>query len=360
MGNMEHTPVVKEVTKYHMGKVHGNAKRNEEMVMNYLKLLANGIVKKRLSPHEAHIIRERKKRLENCNRFWSMETYEASHVRVLLRTFLCKDKFCSNCNQVKKMLLQNRFLPYMEQYKDSLYHMVLTVPDCNGENLRETIQHMAYCFKTLVTYLNGNKKVKGVDLLQYGFQGCIRSLEVTYREDVYHPHFHVAVVFGNNGIGEKHIANQFSGIESRLFSDFETIIQRIWWLLVNQKRLTSDNILGEDNSFQRYSCIVDKFQPEDYKKLFGYMTKMYSEDNSRMRYDNFKTLYSALSHIRQIQSYGVFYNVKELNTEAYTEQEYQTLESYLVCKEKPVCSYEPLSRLSGDERYIVLKTKHRK
>ena len=90
------------------------------------------------------------------------------------------------------------------------------------------------------------------------------------------------------------------------------------------------------------------------------MTKMYSEDNSRMRYDNFKTLYSALSHIRQIQGYGVFYNVKELNTEAYTEQEYQTLESYLVCEEKPVCSYEPLSRLSGDERYIVLKTKHRK
>ena len=79
MGNMEHTPVVKEVTKYHMGKVHGNAKRNEEMVMNYLKLLANGIVKKRLSPHEAHIIRERKKRLENCNRFWSMETYEAQN-----------------------------------------------------------------------------------------------------------------------------------------------------------------------------------------------------------------------------------------------------------------------------------------
>lgn len=79
-----------------------------------------------------------------------------------------------------------------------------------------------------------------------------------------------------------------------------------------------------------------------------------------MRYDNFKTLYYALSRIRQIQGYGVFYNVKKLNTEAYTEQEYQTLESYLVCKEKPVRSYEPLSRLSDDERYIVLKTKHRK
>ena len=50
----------------------------------------------------------------------------------------------------------------------------------------------------------------------------------------------------------------------------------------------------------------------------------------------------------------------EKNTEAYAEQKYQTLESYLVCEENPVCSYEPLSRLTGHERYIVLKTKHRK
>ena len=88
MGNMEHTPVVKEVTQRHMGKVHGNVRRNDEMVMNYLKLLANGIVKKRLSPYEAHVIRERKNRLENCNRFWSMETYEASHVRAVSYTHL--------------------------------------------------------------------------------------------------------------------------------------------------------------------------------------------------------------------------------------------------------------------------------
>lgn len=238
--------------------------------------------------------------------------------------------------------------------------LVLTVPNCNGKELRETIQHMTYCFKTLVSYLNGNKKVKGVDLLQYGFQGCIRSLEVTYSEDVYHPHFHIAIVLENNEIEDKYISNQFSGTQNRLFSDFEVIIQRIWWLLVNRKRLTSDNILDEGNFSQRYSCIADKFQADDYKKLFGYMTKMYSENNCLMRYDNFKTLYYALSRIRQIQGYGVFYNVKELNTEAYTEQEYQILENYLVCEEKPVHSYEPLSRLIDDEKYTVLKRTHQK
>ena len=361
MKKRELIPMAKEVPQYCRERIYGNATKNEKVVDCYQRMLANGIVKKRLSDDEIHRMREQMKRIKECNRFWAVETYEASHVKVLLRTFLCKDKFCSNCNQVKRLVLQNRFLPYMEKYKESLYHIVLTVPDCNGKELKNVIYQMNHCFKTLVTYLNGNKKVKGVDLMQYDFQGCIRSLEITYEEDTYHPHFHVAAVLGNSGsLENKCITNAFSGSGKRRFSEFEQIIQRMWWLLINQKRLTSDNILGESPSLGRYSCIADKFQPDDYKKLFGYMTKMYSEDIHAMSYENFKTLYYALSRVRQIQGYGVFYNAKELNVDAYSEKEYQTLESYLICEEQPVTSYEPLSCLSRDEKYTVLKTKLRK
>lgn len=261
---------------------------------------------------------------------------------------------------MKKLVLQNRFLPYMEKYKDSLYHMVLTVPACNGDNLRKTIQQMTACFKTLVTYLNGNKKVKGIDLTQYEFQGCLRSLEITYNGDTYHPHFHVAAVLGNGGgIENKYMENEFSNHRKRLFSDFEIIIQRIWWLLINRKRLTADNIVGNNDSLGRYSCIADKFQPEDYQNLFGYMTKMYSEDRSLMTYENFKVLYYALNRVRQIQGYGVFYNIKEPNMEEYTESDYQVLENYIINEEKPVTSYEPISRLTDTQGYMILKGKGR-
>lgn len=305
MKHIEHTPAVRAISQSHRKKIYRNVAHNGKMVEYYQRMLAEGIVNKSLSSSEIHNMRERMKRLQNCNVFWSMETYEESHVKVLLRTFLCKDKFCSNCNQVKKMVLQKRFLPYMEQYKDSLYHMVLTVPDCSGEDLRETIQRMLCCFKTLVTYLNGNKKVKGINLTQYDFQGCIRSLEVTYKENVYHPHFHVAAVLGNSdSLDNKHIINEFSNNGKRLFSDFESLIQRIWWLLINRQRLTSDNILSESNSPRRYSCVVDKFQSDDYKSLLGYMMKMYSADKRFMDYQNFKDLYYALNRVHQIQGYG--------------------------------------------------------
>ena len=337
--------MAKEFPQPYREQIYGNVNRNGRMTEFYKQLLVEGIIKKRMSPSEIHAMRERIKRLDGCNKFWLTETYEESHVKVLLKTYLCKDKFCSNCNQMKKVILQNRFLPYMEKYKDSLYHVVLTVPDCTGENL---------------SYLNGNKKVKGINLTQYGFQGCIRSLEITYKEDIYHPHFHVAAVFGNSGIEKKHILNSFSGTKKRMFSEFEIIIQRMWWLLLNQKRLTSDNILGENNSLGRYSCTADKFNDEDFKKLFGYMTKMYGKDNSPMTYKNFKTLYYSLFHIRQIQGYGVFYNLKEFHAESYTEQDYQTLENYLIHNEQPTSGYEPICRLATDNKYTTLKLRYKK
>ena len=350
--------IVKELSQNHREKMYRNITSNDQIEEYYTRMLVSGIIKNRMPPTEISTLRNRLKRLENCNKFWLVETYEASHIKVLMRTFLCKDKFCSNCCQIKKLILQNRFLPYMEQYKDSLYHLVLTVPSCSGEKLKKTIRQMTACFKTLVTYLNGNKKVKGIDLSEYGFQGCLRSLEITYKKDIYHPHFHVAMVLNHgNCIENKYISNEFSTSGKRLFSDFEVMIQRIWWLLINHKRLTLNNILGNSTSLGCYSCIADKFQSDDYGNLFGYLTKKYSEDKSPMTYENFKTLYHALNRVRQIQGYGVFYNIKELDAETYTESDYQVLENYLLSQEQPVSSYESLRHLSENHGYIVLKGK---
>ena len=351
------TPLVREISTTGIERMSSNAARNSKMEYYFLKMLANGIVKKRMPPAEINTLRNRMKRLQGCHKFWLTETYEESRIKVLLRTYLCKDRFCNNCSQMRKLILQNRFLPYLEQNKDRLYHIVLTVPDCAGEELKSVIYRMNTCFKTLVTYLNGNKKVKGLDLTHYGFQGCLRFLEITYKKNMYHPHFHVAAILGNgDSMEDKHIINEFSNNGQRKFSDFEALIQRIWWLLINRKRLTSDNIGSNDGSLGRYSCTADKFQAEDYRKLFGYMTKMYGEDKLEMTYENFKTLYHALSRVRQLQGYGVFYNIKEPNIDRYTEADYDLLENYLTSKEQPISTYEPLSRFIGNNGYRLVKS----
>lgn len=168
---------VKELTPDYRIRMAGNAVRNDDVVWRYQRMMVGGIIRKRLSWDEVQTMRNQVERLRGCNRVWDTEAYEASHVKVLLRTFLCKNRFCPNCQAVKRMVLWNRLQPYMEQHKDSLYHMTLTVPDCTGEELYDTVRHMAECFKALIRCLKGSKKVKarGIDL---DFKGCFRSLEI--------------------------------------------------------------------------------------------------------------------------------------------------------------------------------------
>lgn len=357
---METITQVKELTPEYRMRMAGNIARNDRVVWQYQRTMVAGVIRKRLSWPEIQTMKNRVERLTGCNKTWDTETYEASNVKVLLRSFLCKDKFCPNCQAVKRTVLWNRLRPYMEQHKDSLYHMTLTVPDCKGADLYETVRHMALCFKTLVTYLNGNKKVKGIDLLQYDFKGCFRSLEITCKDDVYHPHFHVAAVLGNGGgLEDKHIANEFSsskGCEYRLFSDFEVTIQRIWWLLINGQRLTYRNIV-ENDTLRRYSCVADKCQPDNCERLIAYVTKGSPMDH--ITDENFRTLYHVLRNCRQIQGYGELYRVKDVvGTEDYTEQDYQALERYINSGELPVSQREGTRRLANDSKYIMLRTKY--
>lgn len=357
---METMTQVRELTPDYKLRMAGNAVRNDDVVWRYQRMLVGGIIRKRLSWDELQTMRSQVERLKGCNRVWDTETYEASHVKVLLRTFLCKDRFCPNCQAVKRTVLWNRLQPYIEQNKDSLYHMTLTVPDCTGEELYDTVRHMAECFKALIRCLKDSKKVKarGIDL---DFKGCFRSLEIKCKgENLYHPHFHVAAVLGNGGgLEDKHIFNEFSrskGYDDRLFSDIEVAIQRIWWLLINDQRPTYHNIF-EDDTLGRYSCVADKYQPDDCERLIAYVIK--GSPMEGITDSNFRTLYQTLRNCRQIQGYGDLYHVKSVEgTGDYSEQDYQALEQYIINGELPVSQYEGTGRLAYDDKYLMLRAKY--
>ena len=349
---------VKEITPYRMTDICSGVKKNKKVIEYFLTMCVAAVEAKK-PWHVIQKIKNRMNRMESCNKFWTMERYEASRVKLLVRTYLCRDKFCQNCRNMKQYVLKQQYLPYLEKYKHSLYHVVLTVPDCTGDKLKETIRRMTDCFKTLVRYLTGNITVKGIDFKQYGFKGCIRSLEIKVNKDKYQPHYHLAAVFDNPDIiANKHINNMFSSFNDRLFSDFESMIQRIWWLLINKQRLTYDSIFSDTAKYHRYDCIIDKCEADGYDNLFGYMIKNFSTDIQYMEYDNFTTLYHALDRVKQIQGSGVFYNNKaKADDSDYTEQEYNDIADYIVADEQPVTASEPLSRLVKDTEYRYIKTK---
>ena len=252
--------------------------------------------------------------ISNCNSWWLMDHYKQQKVKDFKKTNLCKDKFCNNCKKVKQASRLAKFMPMIEDLsKDKyLYHMVLTVPNCNGDDLKDVIRDKIFkSFAYLIDYLKIKKKIKGLDFEQYSYSGAIRSLEVTYRRDDYHPHLHCIIALEKPLDDNRYIKNTYSRSRKngyRKFTEFEILIQKIWYLLNTGERVTKKAI---DNLELGYSCTIDPIDESSVYEVFKYMTKATDEKNNILTYQNFKYLYFALYRVRQIQGYGCFYNFKD-------------------------------------------------
>lgn len=334
-------------------------KRNGRIIIFYKKLLEekNELYFKK--------IKSKLDKISVCNQYWELDFYKNQKTKVFNRTNLCNDKFCANCRKVKQSLRFEKFKPLLLEHKENLYHLVLTVPNCYGDNLYETIQSMFKSFRYLIRYLNGIKKIKGLDFNVLGYKGALRSLEVTSNNDLYHPHLHVGIVFEGSINFSKTNINKFSfsnrSKKITKFSNLEVLIQKIWYLLNTNKRVTFNNInsLHEEDI---YSCKLDKFEDNDYVELFKYIMKDEDLNKNLLTYENFKVYFNELNHVRQIQGYGCFYNIKDKDTDIFelAEEEFDKIINKLREIEKPIDLFEkPIDVLRSDV-FVLSKRQIRK
>jgi plasmid rolling circle replication initiator protein Rep len=303
-----------------------------------------------------------KKRLDLCNKYWLMDKYETQKIKDFQKTNLCLDKFCNNCKKVKQASRMAKYVPEIEPYRENLYHLTLTLPNCSGVSLRYTYDKMARAFKSLIRYLSGVKEIKGLDFSSWGYKGSVRSLEVTFKGDSYHPHFHVALVLtGQNFLGEYENVNTYSynykngaAELKRLFCDQEILIQKIWYLLLNGHKVTKDSI---DSLELGYSCTLWQFLDDDYAELFKYMTKGTDEKGYTLTYENFISLLHGLYRVKQIQGYGCLYRISDDEiTEEYAKI-YELMINEIRAKEKPIAVLEELEGLLSDNEYQLISRK---
>lgn len=308
-------------------------------------------------------LRRKRDSLKDCNALWILDKYEIAKVKDFKKTNLCKDKFCNNCKKVKQASRMGKFIPLIRPYAKNMYQLTLTVPNVKGEQLGETIDKLFKAFTKLVEYMKGKEKIKDVDFSKLEYEGAIRSLEITYKGNEYHPHLHALIVLHVNPLDDcmilKHknvYSKDFKGKrEERLFSDTEILIQKIWYLLINKQKVTKKAI---DSLKKGYSCQLDKFKEADFIELFKYMTKATNEDDETMNYRQFKTLYYALLSRRQIQGYGCFYNLKDEDISVEeVEKLYDQLIEELQQKESPLSVCETPNELMQDNEYILISRK---
>jgi plasmid rolling circle replication initiator protein Rep len=340
------------ISKDFISNVVVNQKYNQDTIINYYYMLQNEFQDLNFSNKIDNI--------SGCNSYWLLDAYNLQKKKVFKKTNLCKDKFCNNCKKVKQAARLARFTPKIDELKKdyNLYHVTFTVPNCKGSELDSTIKHIFKGFYYLNRYLNSSKKVKGLDFSSFGYVGALRSLEVTFKNDSYHPHLHCIFAFKNELDMLGKFTNKFSysyGKYERSFSSFEVLIQSIWYLVINNIKVNKENVLNGYFSDNIYSCACDKIEGDSYYEVFKYMTKATDESSNVLSYENFKALYFALHRVRQIQGYGVFYNFKDDDKIINEVDEiFNSIIQDLQKKESPIEVSEAPSDLLNDTDYTIL------
>ena len=294
------------------------------------------------------------KNVDLCFKYIDVDYYRFQSVKDIKRVNLCRDKFCFNCQSMLSIKRQGRFAPQLDihskEYK--VCHMIVTVPNCEPEELKPMLDKMYIKFPFLMRYFRGKAKVSGIDFKKFGYGGAVRGLEVTYNNITgeYHPHFHCMVLFRQDlDFTLKH-RNSFSysyGVFERDFSDLEILIQKIWYLLMNDIRVTLSAIDGLNEG---YSVKVEDSQGY-YHECFKYAIKgAFDPSQGSYIYKEtvFRVLQEALNNRRMVQGYGLLHNFNDLDgeiLEAEVVEEYLKLISELRAVEIPDFYVESLDEL---------------
>ena len=187
---------VSSITKEYFIDIADHVRQNCKIADFYEHMFLDGAFDPKAAKQDGFGFLNRSKAIDLCCKWWDVDYYRMQAVKDIKRVNLCRDKFCYNCQSLLALKRQNKFGPQLDSLYDDfiLGHVVFTVPNipyAPAGGLKELIKKMYRKFAYLVRYLSGTKKIAGVDFAKYGYQGCLRALEVTCgHDDTFHPHFH--------------------------------------------------------------------------------------------------------------------------------------------------------------------------
>lgn len=335
----------KSIDGEHFADIHEKTARNADLAEFYDNLYADT---------EKPALIGRAQAIRVCCQWWDSDYYKMQNVKDIKRVNLCRDRFCLNCQSMLAIKRQGKYAPKLDELYDdyTVCHMVVTVPNCEGDELPPMLWKMYGKFQALVRYLDGRAHVRGMDFYKFGYAGALRALEVTYNHKTrFHPHFHCMVLFRKGLRLDKKYKNKFSfdeGQEVRKFSALEITLQKVWRLLIDGNKVTREAVqeLGEG-----YSVIIDPIAKGEYHEVFKYACKgAFDPREGAPIYDEgvFRALYYSLRNRRMIQGYGILHNFKDEEGKILEEDlqaNYAEMVAELQAVETPVFRVETLQEI---------------
>lgn len=143
-------------------------------------------------------------RVEKCGTYLEFRRYIHDKSLKLNKANFCKVRLCPLCAWRRSMKIFGQVSTVMDEAtKDKDYEYIfltLTLKNCSGYDLSETIDTLMYAFNKLVK----RKRFKE------GIKGYFRALEVTHEleTDTYHPHFHCILMVNKTYFKNKEYIKQ--------------------------------------------------------------------------------------------------------------------------------------------------------
>jgi len=222
-------------------------------------------------------------RMSVCGSFMSFMANSDFSKKKLASANFCHNRFCPMCSwrQAKKDALKiDVLMRYVEEvHKKAFIFITLTVPNVNGNDLKNALDEFSNSFKRLI-------KLKEIKLVNKGY---IRKLEITYNEERndFHPHYHIVMAVDKNYFTDKSYISRDKWLKfwqeaTRDFSITQVDIRRIKRESAGKEQnelakyaaKDSDMVVSQDVFDVFYNCLKGR-QVLTYNGLFTKANKMY-------------------------------------------------------------------------------------
>ena len=210
-----------------------------------------------------------------CGKSVSIQTHENIQTLERLISFTqpkkCKLRFCPICSFYRVKNLTPQILRELKSLRDldkELLFLTLTVPNCEYQDLRDTIQRMNKSFAKMIT----NKQFKN------NVSHWIRTLEVTFKKDKAHPHFHNIIAVDKYYFKHKIFlrTKDWSKLWSRCYKIDQGLIVDVRGIKP-KKGSNKDDIISAVAELSKYivkSQELTKLNLKDFEIIYNQLTRL--------------------------------------------------------------------------------------
>lgn len=148
---------------------------------------------------------------------WLLFAENKEHERHLQKANFCRLRLCPMCNWRRSLKLfaqVDKIVNLIKLHKPTARYIfvTLTVRNCTGENLTDTINAMNKAF----TYITSdNRTFAPAKKLKENLMGYMKAIEITYnsKSDTYHPHIHCIFELRSEYFAGRNYMNKKAWIE---------------------------------------------------------------------------------------------------------------------------------------------------